>query len=143
MEHNARHFDAPLGVSYHRAILWAAFVGLIVGIVALSGVGVWQWAVLIVACVAVIVLQNQVPIPRHLVQLSSKDDDSHWQILVKTTRGEQIWQGRLMQAKVFGLGVWLDFEIDEPMIIEFKTVVFFDQLDDDDRRKLKMAIRFF
>lgn len=136
--------DAPLQTSLHRIVLWAVFFVLIFGIVAVVGVLWWQWAVLVAVVWLVGFLEWQTPTLGHLVQLPAKQgDDNRWQLLVNKNGNEQLWQGRLVAVKEMGVGLWLHFEIDEPMMTEFKATVFFDQLDDDDKRKLKMAVRFF
>lgn len=136
--------DAPLQTSLHRIVLWAVFFMSIFGIVAVVGLVWWQWVVLLLVVVGLIWSMQSVPSVRHLVQLPThQGDDGRWQLLVATHRGEQLWQGRLTAANDFGLGVQLSFEIDEPMPQIFGVVVFFDQLDDDDKRKLKVAVRFF
>lgn len=132
-------FDAPLSPSKTYWGFVGAFLFLVVGLTFLLGASGWQLLVLIGVFAGLVYTSNHRPTPIHLVNLPNLSD---WQLLMRTTRGNQLWQGRLISAKMSTFGVLLVFRIDEPLQTELKFWLLFDQLSDDDERKLKMAVRF-
>lgn len=138
--HDGLLLDANLSSS---KTYWGLVGGFLLTVVMLSWLLGMVWWQLLVLCVVFFFLlwtSQHKATPIHLAQLPNLIT---WQLLMSTSQGEQLWQAKLKSARMYRFGVWLNFEVCEPLTTNLKFWLFFDQLSDEDRRKLKMAIKFF
>lgn len=138
--HDGLLLDADLSSS---KTYWGLVGGFLLTVVMLSWLLGMVWWQLLVLCVVFFFLlwtSQHKATPIHLAQLPNL---TTWQLLMSTSQGEQLWQAKLKSARMYRFGVWLNFEVCEPLTTNLKFWLFFDQLSDEDRRKLKMAIKFF
>lgn len=138
--HDGLLLDADLSSS---KTYWGLVGGFLLTVVMLSWLLGMVWWQLLVLCVVFFFLlwtSQHKATPIHLAQLPNL---TTWQLLMGTSQGEQLWQAKLKSARMYRFGVLLNFEVCEPLTTNLKFWLFFDQLSDEDRRKLKMAIKFF
>lgn len=114
-------------------------LGSIMGLLAwLAPLSLWQYVfLLIVVTVVTVYLTFSRPIPLHFSQPPlSHRLDNHWQLLIRTSRGDELWQAQLVAVHGYRWVVSLEFIIVEPYRRPLSVTVFRDQVSTNQWREL-------
>lgn len=126
--------------SHLRMLLYSGFGGVFVVLTWLAGLSLWHYVLLLVVCGGVLsYLALSKPILLHLSQppLDQRLDQG-WQLLMRRTRGDELWQARLNCARRFMLFVHLGFEVTTPHQRSVSLIIFRDQVSDETWRQLNV-----
>ncbi|WP_201509077.1 hypothetical protein [Psychrobacter alimentarius] len=114
-------------------------LGSIMGLLAwLAPLFLWQYVfLLIVVTVVTVYLAFSRPIPLHFSQPPlSHRLDKHWQLLIRTSRGDELWQAQLVAVHGCRWAVSLEFIIVEPYRRPLAITIFRDQVSVNQWREL-------
>lgn len=112
-------------LSVVTAVCWQANLGWYVGVVLIGGILLW-------------VLEEKIS----CVHLSANDPEHLWDIGICSKRqSRQLWQGYLVGIEKFGFGLYLQFDIIEPMKRSYGVWVFKNSTDEITFAKLSMLAR--
>lgn len=133
--------DTPIKIgSIWRNLL---YVGLTVGLMLLAWsatLSLVQYALLagisIVTAICLVMSQTTV---LHLSQpLLSQRVDQGWQLLIRTSLGDELWQADLVTVNRYPLLIHLKFKVIEPHHRTLSVTIFCDQVSDDEWRELNV-----
>ncbi len=128
---SALRVDAAVKVSSHwRLLLYVTLLGALVLLTWFAGLSLWQYVVILIMTALVIsYLALSRPIVLHLSQppLSQRLNQS-WQLLMRTSRGDALWQAELITVQRYSLLIHLQFRVVEPYNKVLSVTVFRDQL---------------
>lgn len=125
-------------VSYLQILFYIALSGSIILLAMLASLSLWQYVLILIISVAVIgYLALSRPIVLHISQPPlAKDIYRDWQLLIRTGRGDALWQAQL---KVITQSCWVicfEFNIIEPYQRPLSIAIFRDQVNAEEWRKL-------
>ncbi len=109
-------------------------LGSIIGLLAwLASLILWQYVCLLIVTTAVtLYLALSRPIPLHV----SQRIDKHWQLLIRTSRGDELWQAQLVAVHGYRCAVSLELIIVEPYRRPLSITIFRDQVSANQWREL-------
>lgn len=118
-------------VSYLRLLLYIGLTSVMVLLTWLASLALWQYVFLLIIAAAVIIyLTLSRPILLHLSQPPiSQRIDRQWQLLVRTGRGDELWQAKLIAVHGYQWVMIIEFYIVEPYQRSFSVTIFRDQVD--------------
>ncbi len=126
--------------SYLRLLIYGSLTGAMILLGWLATLLLWQYVLLLMISVAVfsyLVLSR--PIPLHLSQPPlSQRVDHNWQLLMRTGRGDGLWQAELAAVHHYHWLITFEFIIVEPYQRSLSVTVFRDQVSAEDWRKLSI-----
>lgn len=106
----------------------------------LANLSLLQYVVLLVICVAVVsYLALSRPILLHLSQppLSQRVNQG-WQLLMRTSRGDTLWQAKLRTVQRYHWIISCEFIIVEPYQRSLSVTIFRDQVSAEEWRELSV-----
>ena len=100
-------------VSRLRLLLYACLTGAIVILAWLASLSLWQYVFILAVLVAVagyLVISR--PVPLHISQPPlDQRIDKQWQLLIRTGRGDELWQAQLLSTHRYQWAIHLEFNI--------------------------------
>lgn len=126
--------------SYLRLVLYIGLTSVMVVLAWLAALVLWQYVViLIVAAAVTIYLTLSRPILLHFSQPPLiQRVDRQWQLLMRTGRGDELWQAQLINVHRYQWAMSFDFTIVEPHRRPLSVTVFRDQVGADQWRELNV-----
>ncbi|WP_201596133.1 hypothetical protein [Psychrobacter vallis] len=126
--------------SYLRLMLYIGLTSVIVVLAWFASLALWQAVlVLIVAAAVTIYLTLSRPILLHFSQPPlSQRVDRQWQLLIRTSRGDELWQARLIAVHGYQWAMSFEFIVIEPYRRPLSVTVFRDQVSADQWRGLSI-----
>lgn len=126
--------------SLSRALLYVS-LGIVLSLLAGSaGLVLWQYVIIIiVSALVTIYLALSKPILLHITQPPiSQRLDQNWQLLMRTSRSDELWQSSLKRARHLNRAIFLSFEVVEPRKRNLRITIFRDQVNTEQWRQLSL-----
>ncbi|QOD12327.1 hypothetical protein IEE84_10645 [Psychrobacter sp. 28M-43] len=126
--------------SYVRALLYVGLTGVMMILAWFASLTLWQYLLILIVSAAVasyLIISR--PILLHIGQPSlSQRDDKEWQLLIRTGRGDELWQAELVDINCYKWAMSIEFDIVEPYQRSFSTTIFRDQVNSEQWRQLNI-----
>jgi len=126
--------------SYLRALLYVSLTGVMMILAWFASLTLWQYLLIFIVSAAVasyLIISR--PILLHISQPSlSQRVDREWQLLIRTGRGDELWQAELIDINCYQWAMSVEFDIVEPYQRSFSTTIFRDQVNSDQWRQLNI-----
>ena len=126
--------------SYLRALLYVGLTGVMMILAWFASLALWQYLLILIVSAAVasyLIISR--PILLHISQPSlSQRVDKEWQLLIRTGRGDELWQAELVDINRYQWAMSIEFNIVEPYQRSFSTTIFRDQVNSDQWRQLNI-----
>ena len=131
--------------SYLRMWLYTSLTILFVLLAWLAELSLWQYVLILVVSAAVVsYLALTRPILLHLSQPPlAQRVDQNWQALMRTQRGDALWQANLYKMHRYHLCIHFEFIIIEPYQRPLSVTVFRDQVSAEEWRALNILANVF
>ena len=125
-------------ISYLYLIFYIALSSIVMVLAMLASLALWQYVVILLISAAVIgYLALSRPILLHLSQPPlDKSVYQDWQLLIRTSRGDALWQAKLNTVSQSHWVICFDFNIVEPYQRRFSVAIFRDQVNTEQWREL-------
>lgn len=125
-------------VSYLQILFYIALSGSIILLAMLASLSLRQYVLILIISVAVIgYLALSRPIILHISQPPlAKDIYRDWQLLIRTGRGDALWQAQLKAVTQSRWVICFEFNITEPYQRPLSVAIFRDQVNTEEWRKL-------
>lgn len=125
-------------VSYLQVLFYIALSGSIILLAMLASLSLWQYVLILIISVVVIgYLALSRPIILHISQPPlAKDIYRDWQLLIRTGRGDALWQAQLKAVTQSRWVICFEFNITEPYQRPLSVAIFRDQVNTEEWRKL-------
>ena len=123
--------DAPIQpVSRIRLMFHLVLATALLTLAALASLALWQYVLIFVVSVAVVsYLALSRPILMHLSQPPlNKSVYQHWQLLMRSSRGDSLWQAELVAVSSYSWVICFKFIIKEPYQRPVSVAIFRDQV---------------
>ena len=106
----------------------------------LAALALWQYVLILIVTAAVVsYLALSRPILLHLTQSPiSQRIDQHWQLMIRTSRGDGLWQAQLLAVHHYHWAMSFDFMVTEPYQRLLSVTVFRDQVSLEQWRELNI-----
>lgn len=126
--------------SYLRALLYVGLTSVMMILAWFASLALWQYLLtLIVSAAVASYLIISRPILLHISQPSlSQRVDREWQLLIRTGRGDELWQAELIDINRYQWAMSVEFDIVEPYQRSFSTTIFRDQVNYEQWRQLSI-----
>ena len=131
--------DAPIQpTSYLRLLFYMLLASVMMILARLAFLALWQYVLIFVVTVAVVsYLALSRPILLHLSQPPlDKSVYQHWQLLMRTSHGDALWQAQLTAVSNYQWVICFSFIIKEPYQRPLSVAVFRDQVSAEHWRQL-------
>ena len=131
--------DAPIQpTSYLRLLFYMLLASVMMILARLAFLALWQYVLIFVVTVAVVsYLALSRPILLHLSQPPlDKSVYQHWQLLMRTSHGDALWQAQLTAVSNYQWVICFSFIIKEPYQRHLFVAVFRDQVSAEHWRQL-------
>lgn len=126
--------------SYVRALLYVGLTGIMMILAWFASLALWQYLLILIVSAAVasyLIISR--PILLHISQpLLSQRVDKEWQLLIRTGRGDELWQAELVDINCYQWAISVEFNIVEPYQRTFSTTIFRDQVNYEQWRQLNI-----
>ena len=125
-------------VSYLQILFYIALSGSIILLAVLASLSLWQYVFILIISAAIIgYLALSRPIVLHISQPPlAKDIYRDWQLLIRTGRGDALWQAQLKAVTQSRWVICFEFNITEPYQRPLSIAIFRDQVNAEEWRKL-------
>lgn len=126
--------------SYLRALLYITLTTALVILSWLAKLWLWQYILILISAAAVVsYLALSRPILLHISQPPlSKRVDSGWQLLMRTSRADELWQAKLSSVNSYPWLIHLKMVIIEPYKRSFTVTIFRDQVNVEQWRQMSI-----
>ena len=126
--------------SYLRVLFYMSLTSAMVILAWLASLNVWQYvAILIVAAAVTGYLILSRPVLLHMSQPPlSQRVDRGWQLMIRTSRGDELWQAEMVKVHNYGWAMSFEFNIVEPYQRSLSMTIFRDQVSDNQWRELNI-----
>lgn len=126
--------------SYLRLLLYIGLTSAMVLLTWLASLALWQYVfILIIAGAVTAYLALSRPILLHLSQPPiSQRIDKQWQLLIRTGRGDELWQAKLIAVHGYQWVMNIEFYILEPYQRSLSVTIFRDQVNAKQWRELSI-----
>ena len=131
--------DTPIKpASCLRLLFYMLLAGVMVVLAGLASLALWQYVLIFVVSVAVVsYLALSRPMLLHLSQPPlDKSIYQHWQLLMRSSRGDDLWQAQLTTVTSYQWVICLSFIVIEPYQRPLSVAVFRDQVNTEHWREL-------
>ena len=131
--------DAPIKpASYLRMLFYIVLASVMVILAGFASLALWQYVLIFVVSAAVVsYLALSRPILLHLSQPPlDKSVYQHWQLLMRTSHGDALWQAQLTAVSNYQWVICFSFIIKEPYQRPLSVAVFRDQVSAEHWRQL-------
>lgn len=131
---------AILPASHLRMRLYVGLISVMLLLAWFAALALWQYVlILIVAAAVTLYLTVSRPIVLHVSQPPlSQRVEKQWQLLVRTGRGDELWQAQLIAVHGYQWAMSFEFVIVEPYRRDLSVTVFRDQVNADEWRVLSI-----
>ena len=143
---NSLRIDAAIQpTSYLRLLLYSGLTTVMVVLAWLASLWLWQYVLILIVTAAVtIYLTLSRPILLHLSQPPlSQRIDQHWQLLLRTGRGDELWQAQLIAVSGYRWAISFEFNVIEPYQRSLSVTIFRDQVSPEQWRELNILARLY
>ena len=125
-------------ISYLQILFYMALSSIVILLAVFTSLSLWQYiAILIISAATITYLALSRPIVLHLSQPPLNKNIYHgWQLLMRTSFGDALWQGQLRTVSYSHWVICFDFDIVEPYHRQLAVVIFRDQVNAEQWRKL-------
>ena len=131
---------AIMPASYLRALLYVGLTGVIMILAWFASLALWQYLLILIVSAAVasyLIISR--PILLHISQPSlSQRVDKEWQLLIRTGRGDELWQAELVDINRYQWVMNVKFNIVEPYQRTLSTTIYRDQVNYEQWRQLNI-----
>lgn len=126
--------------SYLRTLLYLGLALIMLGLAWLAALALWQYVLILIVTAAVVsYLALSRPILLHLTQPPiDQRIDQYWQLMIRTSRGDELWQAQLLAVHRYHWAISFDFMITEPYQRPLSLTVFRDQVSLEQWRELNI-----
>lgn len=126
--------------SHLRMRLYVGLISVMLLLAWFAALALWQYVlILIVAAAVTLYLTVSRPIVLHVSQPPlSQRVERQWQLLVRTGRGDELWQAQLIAVHGYQWAMSFEFVIVEPYRRDLSVTVFRDQVNADEWRVLSI-----
>lgn len=126
--------------SYLRVLFYIVLSVVMVVLAWLAALALWQYVLIsIVAAAVSIYLILSRPVLLHLSQPPlSQRLDRQWQLLMRTGRGDELWQAQLKAVHRYQWVMSFEFIVIEPYQRPLSVTVFRDQVNSEQWRELNI-----
>lgn len=126
--------------SYLRTLLYLGLALVMLGLAWLAALALWQYVLILIVTAAVVsYLALSRPVLLHLTQPPiDKRIDQHWQLRIRTSQGDGLWQAQLLAVHHYHWAMSFDFMIKEPYQRSMSLTVFRDQVSLEQWRELNV-----
>ena len=131
--------DAPIQpASRIRLMFYLLLASVLLILAALASLALWQYVlILIVSAAALSYLALSRPILLHLSQPPfNKSIYQHWQRLMRSSRGDNLWQAELVAVSSYSWVICFKFIVKEPYQRPLAVAIFRDQVSAEHWRQL-------
>ncbi|MGP4120148.1 hypothetical protein ACT3N8_10070 [Psychrobacter aquimaris] len=131
--------------SYLRLLLYSGLTAVMVVLAWLASLLLWQYVLILIVTAAVtIYLTLSRPILLHLSQPPlSQRIDQHWQLLLRTGRGDELWLAQLIAVSRYRWAISFEFNVIEPRLRSLSVTIFRDQVSPEQWRELNILTRVY
>lgn len=131
--------------NYLRLLLYSGLTAVMVVLAWLASLLLWQYVLILIITAAVIIyLTLSRPILLHLSQPPlSHRIDQHWQLLLRTGRGDELWQAQLIAVSGYRWAISFEFNVIEPYQRSLSVTIFRDQVSPEQWRELNILARLY
>src|SRR5690606_27647277 len=133
--------DAPIQpVSRISLMFYRALASTLLTLAALATLALWQYVLILIVCAATLsYFALSRPILLHLSQPPlNKSIYQHWQLLMRSSRGDSLWQAELVAVGSYSWVICFKFIIKEPYQRPVSVAIFRDQVSAEQWRKLSI-----
>lgn len=133
--------DTPIKPTSHlRSALYATLIAVMGLLAWLAQLSLTQYVLLLIISAGVACyLALTRPILLHLSQPPLQHRvDQHWQLLIRTSRDDALWQAHLSELHRYPLCIHFKFSIIEPYQRGLSVTIFRDQVSAEEWRKLNI-----
>lgn len=126
--------------SHLRTLLYLGLASVMLGLAWLAALALWQYVLILTITAAVVsYLALSRPILLHLTQPPlDQRVDQQWQLLIRTSQGDGLWQAQLRTVQHNYWTMSFDFIITEPYQRPLSVTVFRDQVGLEQWRELNI-----
>lgn len=138
--------DTPIKpTSRLRLLLYLVLTLALIGLAWQASLLLWQYvAILLVYAAVVCYVALSQPILLHVSQPPmSQRVDRGWQLLMRTARGDALWQAKLLKVHRYQLLMHFEFMVLEPYQKPLSVSVFRDQMSREQWRQLNVLATVF
>lgn len=123
-----------------RLLLYISLASAIILLAGLASLVLWQYVLILIISVAVVsYLALSRPIVLHLTQPPlNQRIDRNWQLLMRTGRGDELWQAGLAAVHPYHWLISFDFIVVEPYQRALSVTIFRDQVSAEQWRELNV-----
>lgn len=133
--------DSPINPeSRLRFIFYALMTSVMLVLAGFASLALWQYVLIFIVSGAVVsLLALSRPMLLHLSQPPlGKSVNQHWQLLMRTSRGDGLWQSELVAVSSYSWVICFKFIIVEPYQRPVAVAVFRDQVSAEQWRELSI-----
>ena len=145
LAHSLRIDMAIRPASSLRLLLYSGLTAVMVVLAWLASLLLWQYVLILIVTAAVIIyLTLSRPILLHLSQPPlSHRVEQHWQLLLRTGRGDELWQAQLIAVSGYRWAISFEFNVIEPYQRSLSVTIFRDQVSPEQWRVLNVLSRLY
>ena len=126
--------------SYLRVLLYMSLASAMVILAWLATLSVWQYIIILIVAAAVtgyLILSR--PRLLHMSQPPlSQRVDRGWQLMIRTSRGDELWQAQMVDVHNYRWAMSFEFDIVEPYQRSLSITIFRDQMSAEQWRELNI-----
>ena len=140
-DNHSLRIDTPIKPTSHlRSALYATLIAVMGLLAWLAQLSLTQYVLLLIISAGVACyLALTRPILLHLSQPPLQHRvDQHWQLLIRTSRDDALWQAHLSELHRYPLCIHIKFSIIEPYQRGLSVTIFRDQMSAEEWRKLNI-----
>ncbi|WP_372863795.1 hypothetical protein [Psychrobacter sp.] len=126
--------------SYLRWLLYVSLAAIMIVLAWLASLAFWQYLLIFIVSAAVAsYLAISRPTILHLSQPPlGQRMDKQWQLLMRTGRGDELWQAHLISVNRYQWAMVFEFSIVEPYQRSLSMTIFRDQVSLEQWRELSI-----
>lgn len=126
--------------SYLRVLFYMSLTSAMVILAWLASLNIWQYVVILIVAAAVtgyLILSR--PVLLHMSQPPlSQRVDRGWQLMIRTSRGDELWQAQMVDVHNYRWAMIFEFDIVEPYQRSLSMTIFRDQVSAEQWRELNI-----
>lgn len=126
--------------SHLRLLLYMGLIGAMALLAWLASLDVWQYLIILIVAAAVtgyLILSR--PALLHMSQPPlSQRVDKGWQLMIRTSRGDELWQANMVDVHNYRWAMSFEFNIVEPYQRSLSMKIFRDQVSVEQWRELNI-----
>ncbi|MBZ1392139.1 hypothetical protein [Psychrobacter pacificensis] len=123
-----------------RWLLYVGLTAIMIVLAWLAALAWWQYLLILTVSLAIAgyLFLTRLTL-RHLSQPPlDQRMDKQWQLLIQTSRGDELWQAQLLSTHYYQWAINLEFNIVEPYQRPLSITIFRDQVSPEEWRELSI-----